>query len=88
MSKEPVQIEKSNDDYIEERQVESDDENTVKEKTDRVKDKLKKGSDKSEKRKAKPEPEPETKQEDSDSDSDEFTNELERERKLKRQKKA
>lgn len=86
LSKEAVHIEKSNDDYIEERQVESGDENTVQEKTDRIREKLKKSSDKGDKRKA--QPESEDKPEDSGSDSDEFTNELERERKLKRQKKA
>lgn len=84
LSKEAIHIEKKDDDYIEERQIESDDEKNVQEKTDRIRNKLKLSTDKGEKRKAQPEPiKPET-----DSDSDDFTNELEKERKLKRQKKA
>lgn len=88
LSKEPVHIEKSNEDYIEEHPVQEDDDDAVKEKTDRVRDKLKKASEKGgEKKKAPTESEPKADIE-SNSDSDEFTNELERERKLKRQKKA
>ncbi|XP_031618190.1 spliceosome-associated protein CWC27 homolog [Contarinia nasturtii] len=83
LSKEAVHIEKKGD-YIEERHVQSDGDANVVEKTDRVRDKLKKRLDKGEKRKIEPEP----KKDDSNSDSDEYTNELERARKLKRQKKA
>lgn len=84
LSKEPVKIDKRKLDD-EKAAFESDDEDVVKEKTARVRDKLKNSSkpNKAEKKSDQPQDEPK-----SDSDSDEFTNELERERKLKRQKKA
>lgn len=86
LSKEALQVEKQKlaDDHVKEKQIESDDDATKAQKTDRIRDKLKNApkSSKGEKRPAEPE------EHQSDSDSDEFTNELERERKLKRQKKA
>lgn len=87
LSKEAVQIEKSehDDGPIEEKTVEPEDDEHLQEKTDRIRDKLKKSSksNQSEKKDAKTEA-----LQQSDSDSDEFTNELERERKLKRRKEA
>lgn len=87
LSKQAIQIDKrkESDDRIEENPNDSDDEAKVKERTDRVRDKLKTSSksSKAEKRPAEPVDEPK-----SDSDSDEFENELERERKRKRQKQA
>lgn len=104
LSKEAAQNEKKrelDDDHFEENPVESDDEVTLKEKTDRIRDKLKKlsKSDQGAKSRTKPKDEPERESEPepepapepdqhSDSDSDDYTNELEKERKLKRQKKA
>lgn len=83
LSKDAVRIEKKDDDdRIEERQIESDDEMNIKEKTNRVRDKLKKLA------KTEQGDEMSTVAKDADSDSDDFTNELERERKLERQKKA
>lgn len=83
LSKQAIQIEKrkESDDRIEENPNDSDDEAKVKERSDRVRDKLKTSSkpSKAEKRPAEPLDEPK-----SDSDSDEFENELERERKRKR----
>lgn len=88
LSKEAVQIEKSrkDDDPIEENAVGAVDETPVKEKTERIRDKLKRVSkwDQPEKKKV----EPEIVEQKSDSDSDDYGNELEKERKLKRQKKA
>lgn len=88
LSKEAVQIEKSehiDDGPIEENTVQSENEENFKVKTDRIRDKLTKlsKSNQGEKKDAKTDV-----LEQSNSDSDEFTNELERERKLKRQKKA
>lgn len=83
LSKQAIQIDKrkESDDRIEENPNDSDDEAKVKERSDRVRDKLKTSSkpSKAEKRPAEPLDEPK-----SDSDSDEFENELERERKRKR----
>lgn len=75
---------------IEEHTNESGDESTLRVKTDRIRDKLKKATKPSsdEKPSEKVSKSPTESIEQPDSDSDEFTNELERERKLKRQKKA
>lgn len=70
------------DGHIEDNEHESDDETTLKAKTDRIRDKLMKSTKSSEDKIS------ETLVQQSDSDSDEYTNELERERKRKRQKKA
>lgn len=87
LSKQAIQIDKrkESEDRIEENPNDSDDEAKVKERTDRVRDKLKTSSksSKAEKRPVEPVDEPK-----SDSDSDEFENELERERKRKRKNQA
>lgn len=95
LSKETIKIPKSkgvrdesdssDDGHIEEKETDA----SLKEKTDRVRDKLKKGTKPSDERASEKvaKVQPELK-EPSDSDSDEFTNELERERKRKQQKKA
>lgn len=99
LSKETVTIPKSknkddddddDDDggHIEENAIQSDDESTLRAKTDRIRDKLKAKSSHQSDEKGNEKTSKVELNEQSDSDSDEFTNELERERKRKRQKKA
>lgn len=91
LSKEPIAIEKKREEVgrIEERAVESDDNVDAKQKkTDRIRDKLK-GTSKSDKKELKRKSSPEKKETKDDSSSDDdYGNALEKERRLKRQKKV
>lgn len=88
LSKETLNIEKKADDYIEERRIESDEEVTSKEKADRVREKLKKFGSTSESKRHDEKKKPEEEKPQSDSDSDDYGNALEKERRIKRQKKV